>query len=88
MARKTTKAPLGKTLRSRGHRALIAILVSARRRAGMTQRELAARIRRPRSFVGRMEAGERRIDVIEFIQIVRAVDGDPKELFGKLVECQ
>ena len=52
----------------------------------MTQRELAARIRRPRSFVGRREAGERRIDVIEFIQIVRAVDGDTKELFGKLVE--
>jgi ribosome-binding protein aMBF1 (putative translation factor) len=85
MARKNAKTTLGKTLRSRGHRVLIATLVAARKKAGMTQRDLAARIKRPRSFVGRMEAGERRIDVIEFIQIARAVDGDPKELFGKLV---
>jgi len=82
MARTT----LRKTLRSRGHHALIGILVSARERAGLTQRDLAARLRRPHSFVGRMEAGERRIDVIEFIEIVRALDGDPKVLFGQLVD--
>lgn len=80
------KSTLRKTLRSRGHRALIAILVAARKKAGMTQRDLAFRIKRPRSFVGRMEAGERRIDVIEFIEIARALEGDPKELFGKLVD--
>jgi hypothetical protein len=33
-----------------------------------------------------MEAGEQRIDVIEFIEIVRALQGNPKELFGKFVE--
>jgi transcriptional regulator with XRE-family HTH domain len=80
------KTTLRKTLRSRGHKALIAILVAARKRAGMTQRDLATRIKRPRSFVGRLEAGERRIDVIEFIEIVRAVRADPKDLFGKLVD--
>jgi transcriptional regulator with XRE-family HTH domain len=79
------KTTLGKTLRSRGHKALITILVAERKKAEMTQRDLATRIKRPRSFVGRMEAGERRIDVIEFIEIVRALDGDPEELFGKLV---
>jgi transcriptional regulator with XRE-family HTH domain len=82
MARTT----LRKTLRTRGHHTLIGLLVSAREGAGLTQRDLAARLRRPRSFVGRMEAGERRIDVIEFIEIVRALDGDPRELFGKLVD--
>ena len=40
MARTT----LRKTLRSRGHHALIGILVSARKRAGLTQRDLAARL--------------------------------------------
>jgi transcriptional regulator with XRE-family HTH domain len=80
------KTTLRKTLRSRGHKALIAILVAARKKVGMTQRDLAMRIKRPRSFVGRMEAGERRIDVIEFIEIARALDGDPKELFGRLVD--
>ena len=80
------KSTLRKTLRTRGHKALIAILVAARKKTGMTQRDLAGRIKRPRSFVGRMEAGERRIDVIEFIEIARALEGDPKELFGKLLD--
>jgi hypothetical protein len=83
MARTTV---LRKTLRSRGHQALIGMLVAAREKAGMTQRGLAARLRRPRSFVGRMEAGERRIDVIEFIEIARAVGADPRQIFERLVD--
>jgi transcriptional regulator with XRE-family HTH domain len=79
-------ATLRKTLRTRGHHTLIGMLVTARERAGLTQRDLAATLRRPRSFVGRMEAGERRIDVIEFIEIARALGADPTELFRKLVE--
>ena len=77
-------AALRKTLRSRGHRALIEILIAAREGAGLTQRDLATRLRRPRSFVGRMEAGERRVDVIEFIEIAKALGCDPKELFARL----
>ena len=80
------KSALRKTLRSRGHQTLIQILIQAREKAGMTQRDLAARIKRPHSFVGRMEGGERRVDVIEFIEIAKVLGADPKELFGKLVE--
>jgi len=77
---------LRKTLRTRGHRALIAILVEARERAGLTQRDLAARLKRPHSFVGRIEAGERRVDVIEFIEITRVMDVDPRELFAQVLD--
>ena len=77
---------LRKTLRTRGHRALIAILVEARERAGLTQRDLAARLKRPHSFVGRIEAGERRVDVIEFIEIARVMDIDPRELFAQVLD--
>jgi len=77
---------LRKTLRTRGHRALIAILVEARERAGLTQRDLAARLKRPHSFIGRIEAGERRIDVIEFIEIARVMDIDPRELFAQVLD--
>ncbi|MEO7917065.1 MAG: helix-turn-helix transcriptional regulator [Dokdonella sp.] len=77
---------LRKTLRTRGHRELITILVDARQKAGLTQRDLAARIKRPHSLVGRMESGERRIDVIEFIDISRVLGVDPKELFAQLVD--
>jgi transcriptional regulator with XRE-family HTH domain len=78
-------AALRKTLRTRGHRTLIEILVAARVEAGLTQRDLAARLRRPNSFVGRMEAGERRVDVIEFIEIAKALGCNPSELFGRLL---
>ena len=86
MARATKAGVLRKTLRSRGHETLIKVLVEAREKAGLTQRDLAARIKRPHSFVGRMEAGERRVDVVEFIEIARVLGADPKELFGRLVD--
>jgi ribosome-binding protein aMBF1 (putative translation factor) len=77
---------LRKTLRSRGHRILIGVLVGAREAAGLTQRDLAARLKRPHSFVGRFEAGERRIDVVEFIEIARVLEVDPRHLFAKLLD--
>ncbi|HWZ63603.1 MAG TPA: helix-turn-helix transcriptional regulator [Steroidobacteraceae bacterium] len=76
---------LRKTLRSQSHRAMIRILVAARDKAGLTQRQLADRLRRPHSFVGRMEAGERRVDVVEFIEIARVLGADPRELFELLL---
>jgi transcriptional regulator with XRE-family HTH domain len=80
------RTTLRKTLRSRGHRTLIDLIVSTRTQAGLTQRDLAARLKRPHSFVGRIEAGERRVDVVEFIEIARVLDIDPKHLFAKLVD--
>jgi ribosome-binding protein aMBF1 (putative translation factor) len=80
------KTTLRKTLRTKGHRALIDILVEAREQAGLTQRDLAARLRRPHSFIGRIEAGERRVDVIEFIEIARVMGFDPGPLFARLLD--
>jgi transcriptional regulator with XRE-family HTH domain len=80
------KTTLRKTLRSKGHRTLIDILVESRVQAGLTQRDLAARLKRPHSFIGRIEAGERRVDVIEFIEIARVMDLDPNHLFAKLLD--
>jgi transcriptional regulator with XRE-family HTH domain len=77
---------LRKTLRTRGHRKLVGVLVAARKTAGLSQRDLAARLKRPRVFVGRNEAGERRIDVIEFIEIARVMGIDPRQLFAKLLD--
>ena len=80
------KTILRKTLRSRGHRKLINLLVASREQIGLSQRDLAARLGRPRSFVGRIEAGERRVDVIEFIEIALALGVNPKELFASVVD--
>ena len=38
---------------------------------------LAAALERPQSFVSKFENGDRRIDMVEFLQICRALDADP-----------
>jgi transcriptional regulator with XRE-family HTH domain len=66
-----------KSLRSSDHQHLRTLLIAAREKAGLTQQQLAARLGRPQSFVAKYEGGERRIDVIEFLEIARALDFDP-----------
>lgn len=50
-----------------------------RRESGLTQRELAEHLGRERSFVSRVEQGERRVDVVEFYWICCACGVDPSE---------
>lgn len=50
-----------------------------RRQAGLTQRQLAERLKVPRSFVSRIEQGERRVDVVEFFWICRACGVSPEK---------
>jgi transcriptional regulator with XRE-family HTH domain len=60
-------------------------MVAARKQANLTQHELARRLKRPQSFVAKYEGGERRIDVIEFVTIVRAIGADPIKLLRDLM---
>jgi ribosome-binding protein aMBF1 (putative translation factor) len=58
-----------KSLGSARHQALIDLLVEKREAAGMTQADLAARLGEYQSLVARLESGQRRIDVVEFIEL-------------------
>lgn len=42
----------------------------------MTQQQLADLLRRPQSFVAKVEGNERRLDIVEFPHICRALDAD------------
>lgn len=53
------------------------MLREVRLSAKMTQSELASRLSRPQSFVAKYEGGERRLDVIELIHVLRALDENP-----------
>lgn len=68
---------LTKSLHLPEHEALCGLLVAARQKAGLTQHEVAKRLKRPQSFIAKYEGGERRIDVLEFLQIADALDADP-----------
>ena len=61
-------------------------MVKARKSAGLTQRELAKRLHKPQSFVAKYEGGERRVDVLEFIEICKAIEVDPNKLLRILVQ--
>jgi len=77
----TCKRPLN----PREHARLVAILVAVRHVSGIRQQTLAKKLGRPQSFIAKYEGGERRIDVVEFIAIARALGADPVKLFRDFV---
>lgn len=58
-----------KTLGTMQHKALIALLIEKREAAGLTQSDLAAKLNEYQSFVARLESGQRRVDVVEFLEL-------------------
>lgn len=62
------------------------LLVEARETAGLTQWQLAERLNRPQSYVSKFERGERRLDVVEFIDVAKALCVDPLELLRQLMQ--
>ena len=70
-----------KALRSTTAQAVATILATAREQAGMTQRDLACRVKRPHSVIGMIESNKRQVNMPEFIAIAEAIGADPAELF-------
>lgn len=64
---------------------LLDLLTQARKDAGMSQVELAQKLGRPQPFISYIERGERRVDVIEFYAIMKALGADPERGFSELV---
>jgi len=60
-------------------------LVSMRKKAGMTQRDLARKFGREHSFVSRVELGERRLDFVEAFWVLRALGQDPSRAARELM---
>lgn len=76
---------LGKTLQSARHSALIELLIAKREAAGMTQVDLAQRLGVYQSFVARLESGQRRVDVVEFLELSSVLAFDAKKEVGRLL---
>jgi transcriptional regulator with XRE-family HTH domain len=64
------------------YKELIEVLRATRRDAAVTQIELAKRLEKPQSWVSNVEKGVRRVDVIEFYAIARALGADPFALLS------
>lgn len=75
---------MGKTLGSKRHKALITLLTEQREAAGMTQTDLAEKLGEYQSFVARLESGQRRVDVMEFLDIAEVLRFDPAKAIATL----
>jgi transcriptional regulator with XRE-family HTH domain len=71
---------VGQSIYSRDHRRLVALLRGIREDAGLSQVELARRLRRSQSFVSKYESGQRRLDLIELRSICHALGVDLVDL--------
>ena len=73
-----------KALYERSYAAFTELLKEERKNAGLTQTALAKKLRRPQSYVSKYERGDRRLDVIEFIEVARVIGFDPHDFLRKL----
>jgi hypothetical protein len=71
-------------LRSAQHLALQAALVEMRGATNLNQRDFATRLGRDKSFVWRMEVGERRAQVVELIEISWAAGFSPQSVIQRI----
>ncbi len=78
------------TFASRGeYAAFRKTLTAERTKQGLTQREVAERLPSgiTQSTVSKIERGERRLDVVEFIVFVRAIGAGPREIIAKIEQA-
>ena len=73
------KKPLRKSIHHKLHKNLRDTLISARIGLGLSQRDLAERLGVTHSVVGKVETGDRRLDVIEFYEYTSELGLVPSE---------
>ena len=73
-----------KSTHTREYEAVLRKLVELRHHASLTQRDLAKRLDREPSFVWRIEKGERRLDILEFFWVCRALGSAPESVYADL----
>lgn len=67
------------------YRILLDIVVEERDKVGITQQELASRLGKRQPWVSYVENGIRRLDVLEFCAVMKALGADPEQVFSEFV---
>ena len=60
------------------------MLRDMREKVGVSQHDLAQRLKKPQSFVSNYEQGQRRIDLLEFLRIANALGIEPVKAFAEI----
>jgi transcriptional regulator with XRE-family HTH domain len=75
-----------KTVFTGAHKHLVDLLIAARRKAKLTQTDVAERIGKDQTFISLIERGQRRVDVLEFYVLAKAMGYEPLKLYGELIK--
>lgn len=62
------------------------MLSSYRKKTDLTQQNLAEKLNKPQSYVSKYESGERRLDLIEFLEVAEALQFDVFKFIKELQE--
>jgi len=76
------------TIQRPRHKALVKIISDKRKRAGLRQADLAKLLNKPQTSVSYIEGGQRRIDVVEFLDLAAAIGFDPHQVLRKLLRIK
>nr|WP_200985075.1 helix-turn-helix transcriptional regulator [Rhizobium rhizogenes]QCL09123.1 DNA-binding protein [Rhizobium rhizogenes]QCL10150.1 DNA-binding protein [Rhizobium rhizogenes] len=76
-----------KTLGTKRHQALIALLIENREAKGLTQTDLAVKLGEYQSFVARLESGQRRVDVVEFLELAEILGFDAAQALSAIAKA-
>ena len=74
---------MDKTIYTKGHRELVKRLIEARKKAGLRQEDAAKLLRKTQSYISKIEAGQRRIDIIQLKEFAKIYKKD-LDFFTKL----
>jgi transcriptional regulator with XRE-family HTH domain len=78
---------LTKSLYTKEWEVLLELLRDLREAQGWTQEQLAKKLGRPQSTVSKIEAGERKLDVCQFVDYLRILNADPIAAMRRLMKA-
>ncbi len=73
-----------KTIYQESYQAFIKQLVLARKASGLTQMQVAEKLSKPQSYIAKVEGADRKLDVMEFVELCQAINVDPTTLIKLL----
>lgn len=73
-----------KTIYQEPYLRLVQALIQARKNAGLTQTQVAEKLSKPQSYIAKVEGADRKLDVMEFVELCQAIDADATVLIKLL----
>ena len=79
---------LRQSIHSKANIALRNLLITQRERLQLTQRELAEKLNIGHSLIGKIETGDRRLDIVELLEYAHALEIDTMDIINIIQETQ